>query len=148
MRIFILIGLFLSLSGTVFAGANVKLNVSDITNVKFSDRASNHPSYFEIKVRGKVTRSDASVDGLPDPLPQSIRLLFKITDSIHVLTYQACISSIKISQSKNKSFTVNLFMGDPNNLVEKIEGGMSDSQFNQFVIKADDNDFSTIGCEY
>ncbi len=58
-------------------GANVQLLVSNVSYVGFKDRALNHSEYCELLVRGDVIQSDASVSGLPDPIPQTVRLLFR-----------------------------------------------------------------------
>jgi hypothetical protein len=70
----------LLISAELFAGANVQLHATDISQVTFYDRASNHPEYAELRVRGEIRQFDAVVNGLPSPLPQTIRLLVTAND--------------------------------------------------------------------
>lgn len=144
------LGLMLGIIFSTFAmaGGNVQLTVSAINQLKYSDRASNHPTYTEVSVWGTTGTSDAVVAGLPNPLPRTIRLLFKTNDITQLTSLKACLDSAQRAKATTRgSFTVHLFMDEPNRLVRKIEGGATSSANNQFVIRADDSDFSSIGCE-
>ncbi|MGK5088271.1 hypothetical protein WDW86_11995 [Bdellovibrionota bacterium FG-2] len=143
----IVIGLGFLLPMSTFAASNVQLIVSKVSAVHFVDRALNHATYMETTLAGTVTQSDSVVAGLPTPLPQTVRLLFRPANALDSNLFKSCEKMALLAKNdQTLTLIVHLFMDTPNNLPNKIEGGMSDSQFNQFVITADDTEISSIRC--
>lgn len=130
----------------VFAGGNVAL-YTNLENIKFQNKASNHSNYFELQFRGTTSQSDAVVNGLPAQLPQTIRILFSPKSELDKISFNSCHQLAIKARQLNKQLRIDLFMENPDKLVDKIEGGMTDTRFNQFVIKTNDEDIESIGCE-
>ena len=143
-RLIALASIVTCLSTELFAGANVQLVAKDVSKVTYFDRASSHPEYVELLIRGSISQTDAAVDGLPSPLPQTIRLLVKKAESESLLN--TCKDIALTAKTSKGVFIAEIFLNNPDNLVKMIEGGMAESQFNAFVIRADDLGLQSVGC--